>query len=115
MALKEDHAEELQTLADQVCKEFHETEEGKNFLEACWASRLASYKKSEDYKREVTLVSGPYLRLAFEACRQQFIAQGYPPVGEDTSFLNFELVLDTAPDLFARSAHTAETAPLKQI
>ncbi|KAL0349438.1 UNVERIFIED_CONTAM: hypothetical protein Sangu_1171600 [Sesamum angustifolium] len=44
-ALKEDHAEELQTLADQVRKEFPETEEGKSFLEACWASRLALYKK----------------------------------------------------------------------
>ncbi|KAL0324769.1 UNVERIFIED_CONTAM: hypothetical protein Sradi_5046200 [Sesamum radiatum] len=66
--VKADHAEELQTLADQVRKEFPETEEGKNFLEACWASCLALYTKSEDYKREVAMVAGPYLRFAFEAC-----------------------------------------------
>ncbi|KAL0410720.1 UNVERIFIED_CONTAM: hypothetical protein Slati_3661700 [Sesamum latifolium] len=50
--LKEDHAEELQMMADQVHKEFPDTDEGKNFLSACWASRLAAYKKSEDYKQD---------------------------------------------------------------
>ncbi|KAL0309043.1 UNVERIFIED_CONTAM: hypothetical protein Sradi_5846600 [Sesamum radiatum] len=59
------------------------------------------------------MVAGQYLRFAFEACRQQFIAWGYPPVGEDTSFLNFELVLDTAPDLFAGPALTAKTTPIE--
>ncbi|KAL0447955.1 UNVERIFIED_CONTAM: hypothetical protein Slati_1923400 [Sesamum latifolium] len=112
-ALKEDHAEELQKLADQVRKEFPNTEEGQNCLEACWASRLAEYKKYEDYKKEVVLVAGPYLRFAFEAYRQQCIAQGYPPVGEDTSFLNFNLVLGTAPDPFARPTTTTETPPVE--
>ncbi|KAL0379345.1 UNVERIFIED_CONTAM: hypothetical protein Sradi_3240000 [Sesamum radiatum] len=69
-ALKEDHAEELQRLADQVRKKFPDIEEGQNYLEACWASRLAEYKKSEGYKREVDLVAGPYLRFSFEACCQ---------------------------------------------
>ncbi|KAK4403044.1 11S globulin subunit beta [Sesamum angolense] len=64
--LKEDHTEELQMLANQVQKEFPEIEEGKNYLEACWASRLALYKKSEDYKREVAMVANLYLRFAFK-------------------------------------------------
>ncbi|KAL0404200.1 UNVERIFIED_CONTAM: hypothetical protein Sradi_2060800 [Sesamum radiatum] len=61
-------------VADQVRKEFPDTDEGKNFLEACRVSRLAAYKKSEDYKQKVAFVAGLYLRFAFEACRQQFLA-----------------------------------------
>ncbi|KAL0313328.1 UNVERIFIED_CONTAM: hypothetical protein Sradi_5732100 [Sesamum radiatum] len=97
-------------LADKVRKEFPDTEEGKNFLEAYWASLLASNKKSEDYKKDVALVAGPYLHFAFEACRQQFIVQDYPPAGEDMSSINFELAPDTSPDPFARLALTMETA-----
>ncbi|KAL0286916.1 UNVERIFIED_CONTAM: hypothetical protein Sangu_2715100 [Sesamum angustifolium] len=67
----------------------------------------------QDYKREVAMVAGPYLRFALEACCQQFIARGYPLVGEDTSFLNFELVLDTTPDPFVGPALTMETGPIK--
>ncbi|KAL0453029.1 UNVERIFIED_CONTAM: hypothetical protein Slati_1281000 [Sesamum latifolium] len=64
-ALQEKHAEELRAQADQVRKEFPETEEGKNLLEACWASRLAEHKKSEAYQKEVALVAGPFLRFTF--------------------------------------------------
>ncbi|KAL0461387.1 UNVERIFIED_CONTAM: hypothetical protein Slati_0026300 [Sesamum latifolium] len=88
-ALQEEYAEELWAQADQVRKKFPETEEGKNLLEACWASK------------QVALVAGPFLRFAFEACRQQFLAQGYPPTGEDTSFLNFEAVLHSVPNLLS--------------
>ncbi|KAL0412324.1 UNVERIFIED_CONTAM: hypothetical protein Sradi_1434100 [Sesamum radiatum] len=67
-ALQEEHAEELRVYADQVCKEFPKTEEGKNLLKTCWASRLAEHKKSEAYEKEVALVAGPFcispLRLA---------------------------------------------------
>ncbi|KAL0454492.1 UNVERIFIED_CONTAM: hypothetical protein Slati_0788400 [Sesamum latifolium] len=31
--------------------------------------------------KEVALVAGPFLRFAFEACRQQFLTHGYPPAG----------------------------------
>ncbi|KAL0455082.1 UNVERIFIED_CONTAM: hypothetical protein Slati_0847400 [Sesamum latifolium] len=68
-ALQEEHAEELWAHADQVRKEFPETEEGKNLLEACWASRLAKHKKSDVYQKEVALVAGPFLHFTFEACR----------------------------------------------
>ncbi|KAL0340355.1 UNVERIFIED_CONTAM: hypothetical protein Sradi_4552300 [Sesamum radiatum] len=51
--------------------------------------------------------------LLLKLAASNFNAQGYPPVGEDTSFLNFELVLDTAPDSFARPTLIAETAPIK--
>ncbi|KAL0413150.1 UNVERIFIED_CONTAM: hypothetical protein Sradi_1516700 [Sesamum radiatum] len=91
-ALQEEQAKELWVHADQVHKEFPKTEEGKNLLEACWASRLAEHKKSDAYLKEASLVAGLFLRFAFEASRQQFLAQGYPPTGEDTSFLNFELL-----------------------
>ncbi|KAL0401679.1 UNVERIFIED_CONTAM: hypothetical protein Slati_4197800 [Sesamum latifolium] len=80
-AMQEEHAEELRAQADQVRKDFPKTEEGKNLLEACWASRLAKDKKSDAYQKEVALVAGPFLRFAFEACRQQFLAHGYPPAG----------------------------------
>ncbi|KAL0462272.1 UNVERIFIED_CONTAM: hypothetical protein Slati_0114800 [Sesamum latifolium] len=79
---------------------------GKNLLEACLASRLAEHKKSDAYQKEVALVAGPFLRFAFEAWRKQFLAHGYPPAGQDTSFLNFELLLDTAPDPFAKPTAT---------
>ncbi|KAL0374088.1 UNVERIFIED_CONTAM: hypothetical protein Sradi_3324500 [Sesamum radiatum] len=72
--LQEEHAEKLRAHADQVRKEFPETEEGKNLLEACWASHLAEHKKSDAYQKEVALVAGPFLHFAFEACRQQFLA-----------------------------------------
>ncbi|KAL0430560.1 UNVERIFIED_CONTAM: hypothetical protein Sradi_0682000 [Sesamum radiatum] len=107
-ALQEEHTEELQVHADQVRKEFSETEEDENLLEACWASRLAKHKKSEAYQKEVALAAGPFLHFAFEACRQQFLAQGYPPTGEDTSFLDFEAVLHSAPDPFARPITAVE-------
>ncbi|KAL0458427.1 UNVERIFIED_CONTAM: hypothetical protein Slati_0469900 [Sesamum latifolium] len=64
-ALQEEHAEELQVQADQVRKEFPETEEGKNLLEACWASRLAEHK-SDAHQKEVALVAGSFLRFVFE-------------------------------------------------
>ncbi|KAL0453760.1 UNVERIFIED_CONTAM: hypothetical protein Slati_1354100 [Sesamum latifolium] len=80
-ALQEEHAEELRAHADQVRKEFPETDEGKNLLEVCWASCLAEHKKSDAYQKEVALVVGPFLLFAFEACRQQFLAQVYPPTG----------------------------------
>ncbi|KAL0339385.1 UNVERIFIED_CONTAM: hypothetical protein Sangu_1460600 [Sesamum angustifolium] len=87
-------------LADQVCKDFPKTQEGKNYLDEYWASRLSEFKKSEDYKKEVALVVGPYLHFAFETCRQKFLAYGYPLAGEDAAFLNFDLVLDTVPNPF---------------
>ncbi|KAL0291957.1 UNVERIFIED_CONTAM: hypothetical protein Sradi_7007300 [Sesamum radiatum] len=80
-ALQEEHAEELRAHVDQVRKEFPETEEGKILLEACWASHLAEHKKSDAYQKEVALVAGPLFRFAFEAYRQQFLAQRYPPTG----------------------------------
>ncbi|KAL0313344.1 UNVERIFIED_CONTAM: hypothetical protein Sradi_5733700 [Sesamum radiatum] len=110
-ALQEEHAKELRAQADQVCKEFPETEEGKNLLEACWASHFAEHKKSDAYQKEVTLVAGPFLCFAFEACRQQFLAHGYPLAGEDTSFLNCEAVLHTVPDPFAQSITAVESPP----
>ncbi|KAL0348081.1 UNVERIFIED_CONTAM: hypothetical protein Sangu_1035900 [Sesamum angustifolium] len=45
-AMKKDHAEEIQTLADQVRKDFPDTEEGRNCFEAYWVSLLFEFKKS---------------------------------------------------------------------
>ncbi|KAL0339187.1 UNVERIFIED_CONTAM: hypothetical protein Sangu_1440800 [Sesamum angustifolium] len=47
----------------QVRKDFPDTEERRNYLDAYWASRLSEFKKSKDYKREVALVAGPFLHL----------------------------------------------------
>ncbi|KAL0387622.1 UNVERIFIED_CONTAM: hypothetical protein Sradi_2644000 [Sesamum radiatum] len=101
-AMKEDHAEEIWTLVDQVRKDLPDTKGGRNYLYAYWVSHLSEFKKFEDYKREVALVAGPFLRFAFKACRQQFLAHGYPPAGEEVAFLNFNLVLDIAPDPFGQ-------------
>ncbi|KAL0399976.1 UNVERIFIED_CONTAM: hypothetical protein Sradi_2340900 [Sesamum radiatum] len=73
-------------LANQVCKEFPETEEGRNLLEASWASRLAEHKTSNAYQKEVALVAGHFLRFSFEVRRQQFLAHGYPPAGRIPPF-----------------------------
>ncbi|KAL0446393.1 UNVERIFIED_CONTAM: hypothetical protein Slati_1767200 [Sesamum latifolium] len=51
-ALKEDHEEELRTLADQVRKEFPDTKEGKNLLETCWNSRWPSIRSMRPIKRK---------------------------------------------------------------
>ncbi|KAL0416734.1 UNVERIFIED_CONTAM: hypothetical protein Slati_3505300 [Sesamum latifolium] len=41
-----------------------------------------------------------FLRYDFQAYREQFLAYGNPPVGEETSFLNLEAALEDDPNAF---------------
>ncbi|KAL0439417.1 UNVERIFIED_CONTAM: hypothetical protein Slati_2424700 [Sesamum latifolium] len=91
--------------------EFPRYRRRENYLEAYSASRLAEYQKSHDYKTEVGTIVGPYLRFAFKACKRQFVAQGYPPAGKGTNFLNFDLVVDTTPGPFDKPISIVETPP----
>ncbi|KAL0286461.1 UNVERIFIED_CONTAM: hypothetical protein Sradi_7147700 [Sesamum radiatum] len=59
----------LQALADQVRKEFPDTEEAKTSWRPVGLAARPSIKKSEAYQKEVALVAGPFL-FTFEACRK---------------------------------------------
>ncbi|KAL0349810.1 UNVERIFIED_CONTAM: hypothetical protein Sradi_4130200 [Sesamum radiatum] len=78
----------------------------------CLRTCLSKFKKSEDYKKEMALVAEPYLHFAFEASLQQFLAHGYPPIGEETAFVNFDMVLDTASNPFDQSVPVRAHPPI---
>ncbi|KAL2252199.1 UNVERIFIED_CONTAM: hypothetical protein Sindi_0014600, partial [Sesamum indicum] len=86
----------------KVVMDFPHSEEGKNFLEAYWESRLKEFKGSVEYQQEVAKIAGPFFEYGFLACKEQFQDQGYPPTGEEPSFLDLATVLDNALDPFTR-------------
>ncbi|KAL0405432.1 UNVERIFIED_CONTAM: hypothetical protein Slati_3857100 [Sesamum latifolium] len=62
-----------------------------------WADRLSDYKKSEEFQAEVAIIAGLYFEHGFTACKEQFLAQGYPPEGEEPSFLDLGTTMENAP------------------
>ncbi|KAL0458535.1 UNVERIFIED_CONTAM: hypothetical protein Slati_0480700 [Sesamum latifolium] len=56
-----------------------------------------------DYQDEVAKIVGPYFQNGFAACKEQFMAQGYPPAGEETSFLDLGAAMENAPDPFVET------------
>ncbi|KAL0367818.1 UNVERIFIED_CONTAM: hypothetical protein Sradi_3671900 [Sesamum radiatum] len=47
-------------------------------------------------------IARPYFKHGFAACEDQFLTHGYPPNGEDPSFIDFGAAMENAPNPFAR-------------
>ncbi|KAL0402485.1 UNVERIFIED_CONTAM: hypothetical protein Slati_4278400 [Sesamum latifolium] len=77
-------------------------------MKAYWNSRVDEFKKSDEYQQDVAKVAIPFLEYGFNACKEQFLAQGYPPSGEEPSFLDVKIALVQAPNLFANPPTPAE-------
>ncbi|KAL0294403.1 UNVERIFIED_CONTAM: hypothetical protein Sradi_6889900 [Sesamum radiatum] len=86
-----DHEKTLRKAVEKAVADYPNSEEGKNFLEAFWASKLDEYKKSEDFQKEVAQVAFPFVGYGFNACREQFLAHSPPPAGEEYSFLDVQI------------------------
>ncbi|KAL0434287.1 UNVERIFIED_CONTAM: hypothetical protein Slati_2763000 [Sesamum latifolium] len=61
--------------------------------------------------KEVAKVAIPFLEYGFNACKDQFLAQGYPPAGEELSFLNVKTAFLQAPNPFANPPTLVEEDP----
>ncbi|KAL0344698.1 UNVERIFIED_CONTAM: hypothetical protein Sradi_4301100 [Sesamum radiatum] len=78
-----DHERTLRKAVEKAVADYPDSEEGKNFLEAFWASKLDKYKKSEDFQKEVAQVAFPFVGYGFNACKEQFLTHMPPPAGEE--------------------------------
>ncbi|KAL0403906.1 UNVERIFIED_CONTAM: hypothetical protein Sradi_2031400 [Sesamum radiatum] len=63
MKLCVDHEKALRRAVEKAVADYPNSEEGKNFLEAFWASKLDDYKKSEDFQKEIAQMSFPFVGL----------------------------------------------------
>ncbi|KAK4406597.1 hypothetical protein Sango_0666200 [Sesamum angolense] len=84
-------------LKEEGCREatldFQHIDEGRNFLEGYWASRVVRLKKSDKYKEEMAKMAIPFLEYGFKAYKAQFLAQGYLPSEEEPSFLDIGMAM----------------------
>ncbi|KAL0402105.1 UNVERIFIED_CONTAM: hypothetical protein Slati_4240400 [Sesamum latifolium] len=88
-----EHEEALRKAVEKAVHDYPHSEEGKDFLEAYWASREDEFKKSNEYQEEVAKIAIPLFEYGFNACKDQFLVQGYAPAGEEPSFLDVKTVL----------------------
>ncbi|KAL0430209.1 UNVERIFIED_CONTAM: hypothetical protein Sradi_0646900 [Sesamum radiatum] len=88
-----DHEKALRRAVEKAVADYPNLEEGKNFLEAYWASKLDEYKKSEDFQTEVAQVAFPFVGYGFNACKEQFLTHN-PPASEEFSFLDVQIAYD---------------------
>ncbi|KAL0439154.1 UNVERIFIED_CONTAM: hypothetical protein Slati_2398400 [Sesamum latifolium] len=58
------HKKALRLAVEKAVADYPNSEEGRNFLEAFWASKLDEYKKSEDFQKEVAQVASPSWGMA---------------------------------------------------
>ncbi|KAL0356043.1 UNVERIFIED_CONTAM: hypothetical protein Sradi_4051200 [Sesamum radiatum] len=47
------HEKALWQAVEKAMADYPNSEEGRNFLEAYWASKIDEYKKSDDFQKEV--------------------------------------------------------------
>ncbi|KAL0433679.1 UNVERIFIED_CONTAM: hypothetical protein Slati_2702200 [Sesamum latifolium] len=73
-----EHEKALRRAVDKAVHDYPNSEEGKDFLQAYWASKVDEFKKSDEYQQEVAKVAIPFLEYGFNAYKDQFSAQGYP-------------------------------------
>ncbi|KAL0329136.1 UNVERIFIED_CONTAM: hypothetical protein Sradi_4900300 [Sesamum radiatum] len=95
------HEEALRKAVEKATLKFPHTDEDRNFLEGYWASRVDGFKRSDEYRKKVVKIAIPFLDYSFKACKGQFLAQGYPPTGEEPSFLDIGVAMVNAPNPFA--------------
>ncbi|KAL0455781.1 UNVERIFIED_CONTAM: hypothetical protein Slati_0917300 [Sesamum latifolium] len=53
------HEKALRRAVEKAVADYSNSEEGRNFLEAYWASKIDEYKKSDDFQKEVAEVAFP--------------------------------------------------------
>ncbi|KAL0290210.1 UNVERIFIED_CONTAM: hypothetical protein Sradi_7054800 [Sesamum radiatum] len=75
-----EHEKALRRAVEKAVHDYPNSKEGKDFLKSYWASKLDEFKKFE-YQQEVAKVAIPFLEYGFNACKDQFLAQGYTPAG----------------------------------
>ncbi|KAL0440143.1 UNVERIFIED_CONTAM: hypothetical protein Slati_2497300 [Sesamum latifolium] len=71
-----DHERALRRAVEKAVADYSNSEEGRNFLQAYWASKVDEYKKSDDFQREVAKVAVPFVGYGFNACKEQFLVIG---------------------------------------
>ncbi|KAL0411583.1 UNVERIFIED_CONTAM: hypothetical protein Slati_3748000 [Sesamum latifolium] len=106
-----DHEKALRRAVEKAVPDYPNSEEGKNFLKAFWASKMDEYKKSEDFQKEVAQVAFPFVGYRFNACKEQFLTHRPPPAGEEFSFLDVQITYDNVPDPFAGSYASEKESP----
>ncbi|KAL0431403.1 UNVERIFIED_CONTAM: hypothetical protein Sradi_0766300 [Sesamum radiatum] len=93
-----DHEKALRRAVEKAVADYPNSEEGRNFLEAYWASKIDKYKKSYNLQKEVAF---PFVGYGFNACKEQFLTHRPPPAGEELSFLDVQIAYDNVPNPFA--------------
>ncbi|KAL0379230.1 UNVERIFIED_CONTAM: hypothetical protein Sradi_3228500 [Sesamum radiatum] len=63
------HEQALRRAVDKAMHDYPNSEEGKDFLKAYWASKVDEFKKSDEYQQEVAKVAIPFLEYGFNACK----------------------------------------------
>ncbi|KAL0355769.1 UNVERIFIED_CONTAM: hypothetical protein Sradi_4023800 [Sesamum radiatum] len=81
-----EHEKALRRAVEKAVHDYPNPEEGKDFLKAYWASKVDEFKKSDEYQQEVAKVAIPFLEYDFNACKDQFLAQGYPLLARSLLF-----------------------------
>ncbi|KAL0444403.1 UNVERIFIED_CONTAM: hypothetical protein Slati_2163000 [Sesamum latifolium] len=102
------HEEAIRKAVEKAELVFPNSEDSQHFLKGYWADRISAFKKSEDYQAEVATIARPYFEHDFMACKEQFLAQGYPPDGEEPTFLDLGAAMENAPNPFIGSSAPAE-------
>ncbi|KAL2228431.1 UNVERIFIED_CONTAM: hypothetical protein Sindi_1822800 [Sesamum indicum] len=69
------HESALEKAMENAIMDFPHSEEGKNYLEAYWKSRLKELKKSKRYQQEVAKIAGPYFEHSFTAYKKRRFRQ----------------------------------------
>ncbi|KAL0431964.1 UNVERIFIED_CONTAM: RNA-directed DNA polymerase [Sesamum radiatum] len=72
---------------------------------------LTRLREHELYAKEVAKVAIPFLEYGFNDCKDQFLAQGYPPAGEELYFLDLQAAFLQAPNPFANPPTPMEEDP----
>ncbi|KAL0420851.1 UNVERIFIED_CONTAM: hypothetical protein Slati_3108000 [Sesamum latifolium] len=108
-----DHEKALRRAVEKAVADYPNSEEGKNFLKAFWASKVDEYKKSEDFQKEVVRVAFPFVGYGFNACKEQFLTHRPPRAGEEFSFLDVQIAYDNVPDPFAGPSAPGKESPPK--
>ncbi|KAL0463115.1 UNVERIFIED_CONTAM: hypothetical protein Slati_0199100 [Sesamum latifolium] len=106
-----DHEKALRRAVEKAVADYPNSEKGRNFLEAYWASKIDEYKKSDDFQKKVAQVAFPFVGYGFNACKEQFLTHRPPPAGEEISFLDMQLAYDNAPNPFASPSALEEENP----
>ncbi|KAL0462746.1 UNVERIFIED_CONTAM: hypothetical protein Slati_0162200 [Sesamum latifolium] len=88
-----DHLEQ----ATLKLQNYPSSKEGKKRFEELWNSRLADFKKSEDFQRLLADSALKYYYHGYRTCAGQFVDAGYPPLTAPNDFLDIHAGLADAP------------------